>query len=76
MDPILLILPFSATMTAAVLGLFAILYRRNGKPHSNPYNPDNVRLGDMSVGWWEEKHKEVIEELRAMKTALERMAER
>ena len=49
-------LAISPPLTAAILGWYSLRLRRNAKP-KNPHDPDTVLLGDVSVGWWEQRMK-------------------
>lgn len=60
--------------------MIRMMWRRNGngKPHNpvnnpHPYNPDDLRgfhLGDMSAGWYVEKHNELLNGLKAIERAI------
>lgn len=50
------------TIVVALIGLVGVL-ARNGKVHSNPSNPDQVKTGDMSVTYWKEEFRTVVEKL-------------
>ncbi len=39
------------TIVVALIGLVGVL-TRNGRVHHNPANPDQVKIGDMSVAYW------------------------
>ena len=66
----------------AIMGLFGAvitsqsaliikLVLRNGPRDPNPHDPDKVRLGDVSVGWWmikmDEQTKAIVEAIAKLK---------
>ena len=50
------------TVVVALIGLVGVL-TRNGRVHQNPSNPDQVKLGDMSVTYWRDELRTLIEKL-------------
>ena len=57
-------------LTIAILGVMGAVIvvlltalLRNGKVHSNPSNPDQVKTGDMSVTYWQTEFRTVVEKL-------------
>ena len=43
----------------ALIGLVA----RSGKPHHNPTDPDQTKMADMSVTYWKEEFRTVVQKL-------------
>ena len=66
-----------AALTAAI-GKMGFDQRNNHKPKDNHYssNPGGVidlsstKLGDMSAGWYEEKHREILTALEKLTKAV------
>ena len=82
-DPSVLVVALSPTMTAAVLAWIVQQQRRNGhngtkngkNGYACPRNPENdpynTRLGDVPVAWWQEQQKVFVEEFQGMRKAVE-----
>ena len=59
MDTFAALIAFAAIVLGGQ-GLALFLNRRNHRPAQNPHDPDDVRLGDVSVGWWQREMRELV----------------